>query len=505
MRRFRDARLRVTRWTKLFGLLTVLLISLATRLRRYRSIVKPDLFVAQKKDSSSILIKTHHGNERTQTGEKDKRGHNSYSNYHHKKAGYTTGEGIDFEHILWPRLKKKLCPKGVPEISLGPSLFELGRVEFGLEANVTAASGSDQVLRNRQRTSEFFYDGGFGFTIFLDGEDPANTLFYASVWKCANDQIHSYLHQIFNRRINGDVRDPSRTIHRENDVYRESLNKKDLEFVFHEALNRPKDSSENPSLANEDYFTFNKTSRSKPCIFSVLRDPIGHFLSGYNEVEYRLIHGDVDAPKLSKDSHKLASYTKIPHDESPEKREQRFKTFVKNLIKEHPSFSAFDYYKHFASMSRMLPTMSRFDLIPVAHKNEQWYLPTLDHLTETFPTFLADRCPTMATNYQQRQHQCLQSDTSCKNNDDENTTPFPPMRRMGSHDSSKDVDGTYKAAKDVWNKGGPVAKALCVLHAMDYACFDDLSLPLLCRNVYSSQRFVQGILPESSLEYNSPS
>ena len=455
-------------------------------------------------------------------------------NYNHNFIHEKSGQDDDFDQVLWPLLRQKLCPSGVPDGSLGPLLFQLGRIEFGLAPNASVVSDSnpDTILRNRNKIAEFFYDGGFGFTMFLDGYDPGNTVFYAPIWKCANNQIHSYLHRLFNRNRDGTVRDKhSLSTGHSNDTYVENLTTKNLEYMLYEELERAAANetggNDNDDMSwnndnEESYFTFNHTNRAKPCVFAVLRDPISHFLSGYNEVEYRLITGEGGAPEISSsgedgyDKHrhhtiKLASYTKIPYDASPEKREERFVTFVKNLLMEHPSFAAFDYYKHFASMSRILPTLSRFNLLPgegASKSSSLWFLPTIENLTETFPSFLAERCPRMASNYYSQLQQSNEKGNIITNTNTPSEPPqlqLPPMNRRGTHKSSNDGYGTYKAARDVWNRGGPVSRALCALHAMDHACFaandednvDErprLRIPDLCRDVYASQHFVETIL-----------
>ena len=67
---------------------------------------------------------------------------------------------------------------------------------------------------------------------------------------------------------------------------------------------------------------------------------------------------------------------------------------------------------------------------------------------------------------------------------------LPPMNPLvGKHVSSQDEFGLYKAAKNVWKFGGKESKALCALHAFDYACFDDIlpdGIPQLCSEVYST-------------------
>lgn len=472
----RGSRYRVTQSITILGFLLVALIFIVSQFRHYQKFMAADVFdIRQTVPLNGTDLHTcgFHDVEFKGAHEEEPAGSKEMGDINSDLFGEA-----DFELGVWSRLKERVCPRGVPKTSLGTTLFEQGRIEFGLDANATTSTNDPQTaIQNRKRTSKFFYDGGFGFTMFLDGVDPNNNLFYASIWKCANNQIHSYLERLFNRRANGSVRDSSRLDDFTNDTYLESLKIKDLKAVFREELER-----QNVGDKNEDniFFTFNHTARTKPCVFTVLRDPISHFLSGYNEVEFRLIeqHEDVHHQKKGR-TVELAPYTTIPFNESDHKREERFETFVQNLLMEHPSFSTFDYYKHFASMSRILPTLSRFNLIPSA----TWYLPTLENLTETFPAFLADRCPLVSNNYQRRQHRL-------KNN---SNVSLPPMTRSGMHESSNDAYGTYKAAKDVWKQGGPAARALCVLHIFDYACFD-LKIPSLCRDVYSSDQFVERIL-----------
>jgi len=55
-------------------------------------------------------------------------------------------------------------------------------------------------------------------------------------------------------------------------------------------------------------------AREKPCVFTAIRDPISHFLSGYNEVEAPLILKTPDAIQLlnvTTEENELASPTRI--------------------------------------------------------------------------------------------------------------------------------------------------------------------------------------------------
>ena len=436
------------------AVVTLVLVFLGIRFHRHLPI---DRFVGSSSNSGVSSIGTKGNYSQSNTNTQDSNG--------------------KFDSLVWPQIRKKLCPRSVPDVSLGPVLFELGRIEFGLDANASTSGNPAAASHNRKKNAHFFYDGHFKFTIYLDGSDPTNTILYAPIWKCANNQIHAYLKLLFDRKRKGAIRNPLDDSigegNHENDVYKHI---------------QPKDMKRDND--NSYYFTFNHTVRTKPCVFSVLRDPISHFLSGYNEVEVRLFEGFGDAPEDSQ-RNQLASYTTIPYNVSSQQREQRFETLVRNLLKEHPSFATFPYYKHFAAMSRILPTLSKFDLLGnFDAQNNRWFLPTLENLTETFPGFLAERCPRAALNYRQ-----TQSNETLASNSNIHTSGFLPMKRMGQHKSSLDTYGTYAAAKNVWKKGGTVSRALCAIHAMDYACFGDiLTIPTICKEVYANGSFATKIL-----------
>ena len=532
----------------------------------------------------------------------------------------------------WSLLKQKLCPKGVPNISLGPKLFDLARKEFGLTTTSAATStgnnttttntitntkrGKIEIEKNLEVKKEenhdnnndkddhkfvnHFYNGGFGFTVYISGRDPENTFLYVPIFKCANDQIHFYLNRIFNRKSDGHIRDKERIhllnniksspsiinnnnnnnnqtytrehltynhlktlsiINNANDTYIEHLNYRGLKFLFHKQIEQPNytitttaataninttdtdsttginssnynDNNNNNNDDEQDYFfRFNNTNRSKPCLFGVVRDPISHFLSGYNEVEYRMIEQFKDA-FVYNGQPGYAPYTRIPintttivydtvhnttiknntntntdsisssnsnnnvnNDEKADiaLREKRFIMFVQNVLEEHSSFYNYPFYKHFSSMVRIIPILNEFNLLPppppttttvndnsnpvndnsnresknkkhTTTTNNNWYLPTLDHLTETLPSFLMQTCPRLTT---VTPHQ-----NNSNNNTNNNNNVLPPMKMLGQHGSSKDKYGTYQAAKNVWKNNTRVAKALCVIHAFDYACYD---------------------------------
>ena len=104
------------------------------------------------------------------------------------------------------------------------------------------------------------------------------------------------------------------------------------------------------------------------------------------------------------------------------------------------------------------------------------YLPSLTNLRNAFPTFVQK---------------------TCRLEDQETGAVLPAMAESRwTHPSSRDPKGFYQAAKSVWAEGGKEARALCILHAMDYACWKDLpdGIPLMCQEVYAQPTFHDSLL-----------
>ena len=214
-----------------------------------------------------------------------------------------------------------------------------------------------------------------------------------------------------------------------------------------------------PSKSEGKYAEFAKLSDiprqilKSACIVTVVRDPVERWLSGYNEIEYRA--GKVLPQQMHRNHtaqfHRLRGGT-----------EERFKQFVRDFIG-GPSRDLRIQYGHIYSMSGI-----------IHHLNEGTgshltsYLPTLANLTHAFPSFLASTCPNIPK------------------------SALNPMSLHGQHITSSDPLGFYSAAKEVWKKQETTARALCAISAMDYACYDQVPVPLLCQEVFSNETFVRG-------------
>lgn len=191
------------------------------------------------------------------------------------------------------------------------------------------------------------------------------------------------------------------------------------------------------------------------CAVAVLRDPLDKFVSAYNEILYR---------NVSRRMHKYQYYGNN-HKQKMESFHQFVSDFVQypgklNLLKGNGN--------HLSSMVGPLYIMNAVGVRP----SKTHYLPTLKNLTVALPPFLAQACP-----------QSFPQELANA------TVPL-----MGQHESSKDLNGYYRAAKDVVATEGPTARALCLLSAMDYACWGKLvaTAPPVCqRVVFSNPNFVQ--------------
>lgn len=312
----------------------------------------------------------------------------------------------------WMEVRDVLCPDYQPNLKAGSLLFALARRQLNITTAVdNNIQGHSQQQQGSWISTTFFDEmfcrakiqNNFESYDIATGDDDATTsttsIVYIPIWKCANNQIRQW-----------------------------------IRHTFHES---------NPP----SYLSSESSTKKVPCLVTAIRDPISHFLSGYNEIEYRSVQ---------------------KHHQNITGSKERFSQFVVHFLS-NPSIMKNSDYNHIFSMSKILPELARRNLTLTG------YLPSLENLTSTWPAFVQERCLGGGS---QQHHPKL-----------------PEMHLNGQHESSKDPYGTYQAAKEVWNAQGLVARVLCTLHSMDYACWKDLSgIPPLCEEVYTSEDFSKPIL-----------
>jgi len=302
-----------------------------------------------------------------------------------------------FEKYWHSEWKQKLCPNQRPSTREYHKLAQLAKRALNITSNVGPA-GSISF-----NTGEF-YPGINRYKYVSTTDNKTRSYDYVTIWKCGNNQIRFWSKKLFQQA--------------------------------------------NPRGVKAD------------CTVTAVRDPISHFLSGYNEIEQRWLAepsevGYKDFPIL----YRQTTGQKLKFTKQEVGSKLRFETFLIDMFDN--SATRHWMFSHVYPMSRVL---GRYKLTG--------YLPTIQNLTHDWPRFLGNNCPGMTD---------LITSSS--------------MEVIGQHNSSNDPHGTYHASKEVWRDQGPFARALCLMHAIDYACWDDLShgIPLFCQNVYSSPSFAQAM------------
>jgi hypothetical protein len=390
--------------------------------------------------------------------------------YKYNESSYSTStddiffEEEDFDNNIWPPLRHVLCGKGTPNLKLARTLFRLARMEVFDENDPTIVNRTFSNANGNggpTRTLSTFFAGDWGASIIYGGHanniNPSNfTTLYVRIWKCGNDQIRSM----------------ERTL---STTLASKGNKQKLtgtylsDITLWHGLDTSAYTSNNPKESSSD-----DSPIVPPCIYTVIRDPISHFLSGYNEAETRILGYDLKVFSGGMRKYAWAPYlTAVPYSNSSESlRRLRFSEYVKDLLREDETLSRHYMYSHSFSMSRILSILSRFNVTLTG------YIPTLQNITSTWPNFISSTCPGAPS-----------------------IDMIPQMGTKGQHKSSKDTTQLYKAAKDVWAEAGPIARSLCMIHAYDYACWENLpdGIPNLCKDVY--EKYAEQIITYGSQNY----
>jgi hypothetical protein len=273
---------------------------------------------------------------------------------------------------------------------------------------------------------------------------------------------------------------------------------------------------------NKNKKNSNSKSKSKiipsiPCIFTVIRDPIEHFLSGYNEVEYRIHY-----QKLGNSTIKFPPYHyNIPwyplnnisllnnNNSNSESEEsdiaafeqnniKRFQLFIENLLQENINFSIQNAHKHYFSISMIL-----FPIAAYKYKLTG-YIPDIKNILHTLPKFIIQKCGN--GNGQSQSNGDGQQEQEQRQQPLITEDELPDFKKT-IHPSSSDPTGMYKASKHVFydkSTNNKYARALCIIHAIDYSCWNDLpnGIPTLCKEVYSRIDFISMILSITNITTN---
>jgi len=338
----------------------------------------------------------------------------------------------------WNQIKHASCPKQIPNPSIWPILFAQARIE--LEFNI-------ETIPNTPNDEEFvtnfftFCNGGVGYTS-LDGE---HHLVYLKVWKSANDQIRKNIDRVARKKDNlwnFDIKMNDLMSHRQQDY-------------------------------NELWSPIPLSKRNQTCVVTAVRDPVEHFLSAYNEIEFR----STDSFRSSHGVKTNGNNNKQRYYERYEKgSDARFERYVSEFIWGASSTSVFpslpfsNIFHSFSQSGVLWLLKQQIDIMGVNAPRLTAYLPSISNVSAAFPNLVATNCPGFEEEFGR------------------------PFTKQFDHPSQNDEFGFYAAAKRVWRKQDATSRALCALHLMDYACFDLIPIPDLCRDVFSDASFNDRLL-----------
>ena len=339
----------------------------------------------------------------------------------------------------WPPLKQTLCPNQSPNSQTFQTLFELARIELQLPPDQIITTHDGDIHAINKFFS--FSQGGLGYL----SNDKKSYMAYLRIFKAGNDQIRGNLLAQLNS-AGGTVWDKN---------------------TLHELIATIPTSS----LVNET------------CIVTVVRDPITHFLSAYNEIEWR--HEDRIRGQTLESSY-IPKYRLLTNG-----TQERYIKFVTDFIQGPSSNGIYrnkqrgiEEITHVFSMVGPLYEMDRLRKKQGSNGMPRLtaYMSNMTNLDDTFPQFVHSKCIGLP----------------------KEVTTFT---KKITHGSQGDEFNFYKIAKKVWKEAQDmqrgldkderssnsssfeVSRALCAIHAMDYACYEDIPVPKFCQRVYMQDHF----------------
>ncbi|KAL9179144.1 hypothetical protein ACHAXT_000186 [Thalassiosira profunda] len=325
----------------------------------------------------------------------------------------------------WNELQEGLCPRMTPNPRAWPTIFELARAELGL-SNVTIAD------RAEIDAFSLFFAFTAGARVYATtpagAGQPRRVMISLSMYKCASNHVMANLDD-WSKREEG----------------------VDFGGSF-DTLDRLYGADTSPL---RDVFQANNT-----CVVTAVRNPVGRFLSAYNEVMYRRRTRHGTRPQ------QLAMSANIPEG-TPAHFEQFFTEFLRQPQSSYGSRMEALEMTHLYSTTGSLRALDRArrchgnDRVP--RPNDVAYVLANAQMNLDFPDMMQRHCE----------------------------MPALPVFSIEKeyHDSQKDPFKYHSAAKTVWKTGGRVSRALCIIHVMDYSCWQNIDVPEFCRAVFEEDSF----------------
>lgn len=290
---------------------------------------------------------------------------------------------------------EQLCPDGKPQLQHASSLYRLSQRLAGVP------EGTEQSMRDA--VLKFFAHSSGGRHLRLPG---GSVISYVRVLKGGNNQIGCYM-----------------------DLLRTQIN---------------------ASLVRSDGEAFREDLRKSTCIFTFVRDPMSHFISGYNEHQFKLHRSKQKLEGMKRHRFKRGNY--LDYDKGSA---SRFSKFIEHILSpdDFLRMASIDgTVRHSYLMSGVLHEVDQASVLPsLVYGN-------LSKLATELPDILATSCTL-------------------------SRTVLPEVPNCGQHLSSEDPHGTYKAARSTLHIGSSMTQSLCILLAIDYACFPQYLPSSICSGI----------------------
>ena len=259
-----------------------------------------------------------------------------------------------FRNNQWKSLKRNLCGDGFPNADgtkfLQREIFRLGRQEIFPKDDPTIANLDLLDHSKYRKMVNDFFNRGWGATEYY-GSKSFQTV-YMRIFKGGNDQIRSMEKELYSKKT----------------LFSEAYLKNNYHY--------------------ELLLKVAELGDMNTCFYIAIRDPVSHFLSGYNKIETRKLT-ECANPTLEhcvRWKKEFAPYHyAVPYvvgDRSA--HEKLLKEFVKDVLR---AKTLHWQHTHVYSMSGVLSCLNRY------RRKLNRYLPTLVNLTFTWPAFLSETCP----------------------------------------------------------------------------------------------------------------
>lgn len=341
------------------------------------------------------------------------------------------------EEQQWNQIRKKACPNQIPNPSIWQILFEQAQIELGFDFESIPNTPKDIAFVKNFFT---FSSGGVGYSS-LDGE---HHMVYLKVWKAANDQIRKNIERVAKK----------------DNIWNFDVNIIDL------MQNGERDFS-------ELWSAIPLLNRNQTCVVTAVREPVEHFLSAYNEIEFRSTTSFLSSHGVKANGKKERYYERYKNG-TDARFEQYVSEFIWGATSTHvyPSLPFSNIFHSFSQTGVLWILKEQVDILGVNAPRLTAYLPSISNVSAEFPNLVATNCPGFEEEFGR------------------------PFTKQFSHPSQKDEFGFYAAAKRVWSKQDATSRALCAIHLMDYACFDFSTIPALCQDVFSDASFKDRLLTQ---------